>query len=100
MLLSTCLLKNAQGAIIMAGELTLRFTANKQLQSLINSNIRKGNCKRVDPSLWIKNTQSSYNVLLSRECIRGIGEDLLQKAFNIIDTHQEDNVEVSYGITS
>ncbi|KAJ7388822.1 Serine/threonine-protein kinase Nek4 [Desmophyllum pertusum] len=30
---------------------------------------------------------------LRRECIRGIGEDLLIKAYNIIDTHQEDFVE-------
>lgn len=29
-----------------------------------------------------------------RECIRGIGEDLLIKAYNIIDTQQEDDVEV------
>jgi len=33
---------------------------------------------------------------LRRECIRGIGEDLLQKAFNIIETHQEDYVEEAF----
>ena len=54
----------------------------------------------MDPSHWNKNPQSSFNVLLSRECINGIGEDLLQKAFNIFDTHEEDFVEVSYVIMS
>lgn len=34
---------------------------------------------------------------LRRECIRGIGEDLLIKAYNIIDTQQEDDVEEALG---
>ena len=29
-----------------------------------------------------------------RECVGGIGEEMLVKAYNIIDTHQEDFVEV------
>ena len=50
----------------------------------------------MDSSHWNENPQSFVDVDFCRECIRGIGEDLLQEAFSIIDTHQEDYVEVSY----
>ena len=53
----------------------------------------------MDPSRYNENSQSVFNVRLCRECIRGIGEDLLQKAFNIIETHQEDYVEVRYSMS-
>ena len=47
-----------------------------------------------DLSDWYKNTYWFCSPF--RECIRGIGEDLLIQAYNIIDTHQEDFVEVSH----
>ena len=44
-------------------------------------------------SNWCKITDLCVFIIF-RECIRGIGEDLLIQAYNIIDTHQEDFVEV------
>lgn len=42
---------------------------------------------------------SVYFCSLDRECTRGIGEDMLKKAYNIIENKQEDLVEVCHVMT-
>ena len=42
---------------------------------------------------WIRNDGLCCFAFV-RECIRGIGEELLSKASHIIDTREEDAVEV------
>lgn len=56
--------------------------------------LHKG-CAR-ERAIVIEHTHSFFFNFFYRECLRGIGEDLLIEAYNIINTQEEDYVEVSF----
>ena len=64
------------------------------LHFVSDARLHKG-CAR-ERAIVIEHTHSFFLNFFYRECLRGIGEDLLIEAYNIINTQEEDYVEVSF----
>ena len=51
-------------------------------------------CYQLNPHFLTLESRHSKSCLIYRECIRGIGEDMLKRAFEILE-QDEDNLEVN-----